>query len=250
MLLSIQSTRDSYNHIRTNINIPWNCEYIKYYVESINTKNILITTDKDYIEIAYGEPGQEKNMTITFENTYRLSNTDIVNKFSKFNEIMDVIIDSQDHKLKIKAKQSFKFTNITHCAGLVTGLLYNIDLNNSITYTQSTEYYEFEIPITDYANKLYLVSKQGQSIQSNIGNHEYTPSVIASVDHIVKDGVPIIVNFETFGKPIKNIVNIDSFKQIELELVDFQYKPVPLMSPMFVTIKVKPSENPIMKLSK
>ena len=55
-------------------------------------------------------------------------------------------------------------------------------------------------------------------------------------------------NFETYGKPIKNVVNIDSFKQIELELVDFQYQPVKLMSPMFITIKIKPCDPPKMRL--
>ena len=101
----------------------------------------------------------------------------------------------------------------------------------------------------DYSNKLYLVSKQGQSIKSNIGDREYNPSIIANIDHIIRPAVPIIANFEFLGKPIKNIVNIDSFKQIELELVDFQYQPVPLTSPMFVTMKVKPCENPHMRLS-
>ena len=141
-------------------------------------------------------------------------------------------------------EDEFKFTKISHRTGLVTGL-YNIKLNEVLPKDVPIV---CEKPILDYANKLYLIQKQGQAIQSNIGDIEYTPSVIASIDHVIMDDVPIIQNFETYGKPIKNIVNIDSFKQIELDLVDFQYQPVPLMSPMFVTIKVKPCDNPKMKL--
>lgn len=138
----------------------------------------------------------------------------------------------------------FKFTRISHRIGLMTGL-YNVKLNEE--YPKNVPFYT-ELPICDYANKLYLVSKQGQAIQSNIGDVEYTPSVIASIDAIIRQGVPIMVNFETYGKPIKNTANIDSFKQIELELVDFQYQPVPLMSPMFITVKVKPCTNQKMTL--
>ena len=53
MLLSLQSTRPQYNHIQTYIQIPWNCEYVKYYVESVNTKSLLITDEEDFIEIYY-----------------------------------------------------------------------------------------------------------------------------------------------------------------------------------------------------
>ena len=108
--------------------------------------------------------------------------------------------------------------------------------------------FEGEVPIVNYVNRLYLISKQGQAIQSNIGDIEYISSVIAIIDHIIERGIPIIHNLETYGKPIKTTCNIDLFKQIELQLIDFQYQPVLLMSPMFVTIKVKSCDNPKMKL--
>ena len=66
-----------------------------------------------------------------------------------------------------------RFTKISHRLALVTGL-YNLNLDEE--YNPGNEIIT-ELPIVDYANKLYLVSKQGQAIQSNIGNMEYTPSV-------------------------------------------------------------------------
>ena len=268
MLLSLQSTGPQYNHIQTNIQIPWNCEYIKYYVESVNMKSLLITTNEDFIILQYGvevekppneeEEEEEENpnkkvykiydVNINFTNSYTIENKSIKDaleyKDEKIGPILKVEYDRTDRVIITPIAPFIRFRTITHRAGLVTGL-YNIKLDK--------EYYTDEkiigdIPIRDYANKLYLVSKQGQSIKSNIGDREYNPSIIANIDHLVRAGLPIIANFEFLGKPIKNIVNIDSFKQIELELVDFQYQPVPLMSPMFVTIKVKPCDSPRMRL--
>lgn len=241
MLLSLQSTKPDYSHLRTNIQIPWNCEYIKYHVASINTRDILLVTDDDFIEYAWD--GGHRRMVFT--DAYELNYDDLEEVFTNGNDNhfkVDVAISGE--VILTPLVDGFKFTKMTHRAGLVTGL-YNVKCNQ--VFDKDTPF-ECERPIIDYANKLYLVSKQGQSIKSNIGNIEYTPSVLASIDHVIGKDIPIMVNFETYGKPIKNVVNIDSFKQIELELVDFQYQPVPLMSPMFITIKVKPCVNPKMKL--
>ena len=72
--------------------------------------------------------------------------------------------------------------------------------------------------------------------------------MLTNIDHVMVSNSPILINYEQLWKPIKNIDNIDSFKQIELELKDFQYHQVPLMSPMFITIKVKQCENLKMRL--
>ena len=248
MLLSLQSTGPQYNHLQTNIQIPWNCEYIKYHVASINTRDILLTTKDDIMEFEwYDEDDRKyKKHTCECDDTYDVDKDYLagVLHFGHHNCFdTNLLLTGQ---LEITPLvNGFKFKKISHRLGLVTGL-YNIEINKE--YPKDIPIV-CERPIIDYANKLYLVSKQGQSIQSNIGSMEYTPSVLASIDHIIGKDVPIMMNFETYGKPIKNIVNIDSFKQIELELVDFQYQPVPLKSPMFVTIKVKPCDPPKMRLS-
>lgn len=252
MLLSLQSTGPDYSHLQANINIPWNCEYIEYHVASINTRDLLITTEDDAIEFEYEDD-------YGYFHKHKLKCLDLFN-VSKKDANSILTWDGADNYLRVGINtdgdgsrgrtlitplmDEFKFTRIDHRAGLVTGL-YNMKLN---TVYPANDLIIAERPIRDYANKLYLVSKQGQAIQSNIGDIEYTPSVIASIDHIIDTDTPIIQNFETYGKPIKNIVNIDSFKQIDLQLVDFQYQPVVLASPMFVTIKVKPCDNPKMKL--
>lgn len=246
MLLSLQSTGPEYNHLQTNIQIPWNCEYIKYHVASINTRDILVTDGDDTIEFEwYDVFGNLNQHVLVCDDLYTVDQDYIERILTHTGHNCFQIEWTLTGQIKITIRElGFKFTKISHRLGLVTGL-YNLDLDKE--YMPGDEILT-EIPIVDYANKLYLVSKQGQAIQSNIGNMEYTPSVIASIDHIIGQNIPIMQNFETYGKPIKNIVNIDSFKQIELELVDFQYQPVKLMSPMFITIKVKPCMNPKMKL--
>ena len=244
MILSLQSIEDknssnaykSYSRIRTNVNIPWECNYIKYYVSSLNTKsNILITTKEDVIKV---QDADEKCYIVTFEDKYYLSENQMLTYMNSLTTIVDVRIVNR--RMTITPKIDIKFMEISHRARLITGLL-NVKLNE--IYKAGTEYI-CDIPILDYANKLYLISKQGQSIQSNIGDREYTPSVIANVDAVIKDGSPLIITFETYGKPIKNVVNVDSFKMIELELVDFMYHPIVLCSPMFVTLKIEPDKVP------
>ena len=241
MLLSLQSTGPRYNHLQTNIQIPWNCEYIKYHVASINTRNILLISRDDVITFEWN--GGEH--TIECDDTYDVDK-DYIERLLTYSEHACFQIEWKlNGRLEFTPLvDGFKFTHISHRLGLVTGL-YNVKLNEVLPRGVP---FIGEIPIVDYADRLYLVSKQGQAIQSNIGEVEYTPSVIAVIDHVIGQGIPIMQNFETYGKPIKNVVNIDSFKQIELELVDFQYQPVLLNSPMFVTIKVNPCINPKMKL--
>ena len=145
---------------------------------------------------------------------------------------MTVAVDST-FRLQLQMNLNVHFEKITRLAGLVTGLQHE----GCIVFYDAGDTYTFERPVKSLYDKLYLVSKQGQSIQSSVDGKEYTPSVIANIDHLIRDGTPIIY-----------IMNTDSFKQIELELVDFQYQPVKLMSPMFVTIKVNPADSPKMKL--
>ena len=188
MLLSLQSIEDknskesrkTYSRIRTNINIPWECNYIKYHVSSLNTKvDILITTEEDIIKIidSDGKPYEVK-----FTDKYYIYESNIKSLFNTVPIFSSVEIE--DRHLKITPTKDFKFTEITHRARLVTGLL-DVKLNEMYNADDKNI---FDIPILDYANKLYLVSKQGQSIQSNIGDQEYTPSIIGNVDVLVKDG--------------------------------------------------------------
>ena len=240
MLLSLQSKNESYSKIQSNIDVPWESKYVKYWISSINfTANMYNITKDDIIEIVVND----EIKTIRFENKYISNKNELLGSLNQKQEIKFDIND--DNRLTIMCSHDFTFANITPRARMLCGLI-NVELNK--TYTNSTTHI-FDIPIFDYANKLYLISKQGSAIHTNIGSQEYSPSIIASIDTVIRKGLPVIVNFETYGKPIKNRINIDSFHYIELELVDMMLNPVVLLSPMFVSIKVKPCKTPIARLT-
>ena len=231
MILSLQSNPSDYSKLKANINIPWKCNYINYYVSVVNTKaNILITTTEDYIKFNYND----KSESIPFENKWFYTDNDILDVFkcqnvftAEFNELRTLTFKTTFEKVIIN--------DMSHRAKLITGL-YNAKF--PITFTKDS-FTCPDIPITDYANKLYLVSLQGQAVFSSREQNDYTPSVLTSIDTFIKDGKPILINYDNM-KPIKIKINTDGLKYLEMQLVDFQFYPVPIMNPIFVIVKVKP----------
>ena len=69
MLISVQSTDpESYNTVRTNFEVPWKCEYVKYYVSSMNTiGNILMLTKDDFMEIELVDEQDENDKIKIFK---------------------------------------------------------------------------------------------------------------------------------------------------------------------------------------
>ena len=219
--------------IQSNVDIPWHCEYVKYWVSSINfNANMYNITDQDYIEI--------NDQKIEFPNMFITNTTELLNIINSHDELFSI---NDDNRLRMTNNDEVVFNSISTRAKMLCGLM-----NVKIGYAYEAGTWDFDIPIFDYANKLYLISKQGNAIHTNIGNQEYTPSIIASIDTVIRKGLPVIVNFETYGKPIKNIANVDSFKFIEVQLVDMMIQPVQLLSPMFVNIKMKPCKVPQARL--
>ena len=241
MLLSLQSTNEDYSTIRTNINIPWECKYVKYWLSCVNfNANMYKVTSDDYIELH--QPNTNNTDKLEFGNEVSL-------KRDRFMEYMNsylVEFNVNDiGQIVMRPVVDIVFDYITPRARMISGLM-NVEIGK--VYTADDDYV-LDRPIWDYANKLYIISKQGNAVHTNVGKQEYTPSILASIDTSILNGKPVIVNFETYGKPIKTTANIDSFKYLELQLVDMMLTPVQLLSPMFITMKVKPMSTPKMKLS-
>lgn len=250
MLCSIQSSDPlHYNTVRMNIDIPWNTPYIKYHVSSINTvANILLSTKEDVIKFLV----DGKEYRIPFDDKYNYSINSLLsclNEHQTFDaEINPVnaplLFKLNEHRcITIVANNNVTIESVPHRIAMLMGL-YNTPL--PIVLNTGDIYHVQDIPILNLSNKLYLVSLQGQAIHSSIGNKEYTPSVIANIDTMIIDEAPIMVNFDGFGKPIKTKINTDGLKQIEMRLVDFQYQPVELRSPLFVTLIIKPCRKPLL----
>ena len=238
MLYSVQSKPDDYNRITMNIDIPWKCPYVKYYVSSINTKaNILMTTDEDYLLFEYINSNKVDEQRIVFENTYSYNLSSLVKHLNSCQSVL-IFKNMNNRTISVTSKYNISFINGSHRAKLITGL-YNCQ---KFDIEANVETEVPDLPILDLANKLYLVSLQGVAVGSHIGNQEYTPSIIANIDTMVIDNEPIIVNYDT-TKPIKVKCNTDSLKYLEMRLVDFMFQPVILKSPLFITLKIKPAKQ-------
>ena len=237
MLYSIQSKPNDYSVVSTNIDIPWKCSYVKYYVSSINTKStILILTPDDYLEFIVGT----EKVRFEFENVYMTYLSKVIEKINEKTNKYNIYFNVKKSKiLSVESHKDLKFVGGSHRAKLVTGL-YNC---KSFECEANKETEMPDLPIVDYANKLYLISLQGgTAAHSRIGDEEYTPSILANIDTLILDWEPILVNYDQ-SKPIKIKCFSESLKYIEMRLVDFMFEPIVLKSPLFITLKIKPSTD-------
>ena len=235
MIYSLTSTNPAhYETIDVQILIPWKCEQVKYYVSNINTtSNFLLSTEEDYFSIALnGSP----EIKVYFQNVTDYESTLIEELNKLFTRAMISLSAERTDTgfLKLKSSTPFSITEATHRAKLLLGL-YHTELPVS---SSNNELVTPSPPITNYANKLYLVSLQGQAIHTVKNGMEYTPSIACSIDSFVKSGLPLIKDFNI--NPIKTVINVADLYRSSMTLVDFQFEPVVLLSPLFVTLKIKP----------
>ena len=234
MFVSTQSKPIDYSAIQIRLNIPWKCEYVKYYISSINTKaNILITNEADYL--LFESP--DEDIKIQFEDCYNYSIRSLIKYLNSCQSIIK-FININNKTIAIKSSKMITLKEGTHRAKLITGL-YN---TKEFTCNANEEIIVPDLPILDFANKLYLVSLQGIPMNSSIDDKEYTPSVIANIDTMIIDGEVLMMNYD-MTKPIKIKTNTDSLKYLEMRLVDFMFKPIILKSPLFITLKIKPAKK-------
>lgn len=235
MLYSVQSQPGNYNTVRLNIDIPWKCPYVKYYVSSINTKaNILMTTAEDYLIFTTSK----SEVRIDFEEMYTYSFGYLV-KFLNSRQTTITFKNINNRTISLTPTENITFKEGSHRAKLITGLF---NTKPGHIFPNGVECEVPDLPILDLANKLYLVSLQGVATHSSIGDQEYTPSILANIDTMIMDQEAMIVNYD-MTKPIKIKVNTDSLKYLEMRLVDFMFQPVILKSPLFITLKIKPSQE-------
>ena len=193
----------------------------------------MITTKDDYLLFET----TDEDIKIQFEDCYNYSIRSLIKYLNACQSIIK-FININNKTIAIKSSKVIKFKEGTHRAKLITGL-YN---TKEFTCDADKETLLPDLPVLDYANKLYLVSLQGIPMNSSIDDKEYTPSVIANIDTMIIDGEVLLMNYD-MTKPIKIKTNTDSLKYLEMRLVDFMFKPIILKSPLFITIKINPAKK-------
>ena len=201
-----------------------------------------MTTDDDYIEIELVKGEEEENeiKKIKFMDYFP---TEDYNLKSYLNTACKDYIEwrylSLYRSFTMRPLQNMIIRKMSHRVELMTGF-YNTKL--PLQYRKDTTYDVDCIPILNHT-KFYLVSLQGNPMYANIGEQQYTPSIIGNIDTWTVDGKPLIYNFEKEGKPLKIKTYTDSLKNLEISLVDFQFQPVVLKSPLNLCIKIKPAKD-------
>ena len=71
---------------------------------------------------------------------------------------------------------------------------------------------------------------------------------IPSIDTFIKSGLPLIKDFDI--NPIKTVIQAADLSRSSMTLVDFQFEPVVLLSPLFVTLKIKPVKKYVVGVEK
>ena len=231
LLYQIQSNEPTnYGEITFEPIIPWNTERIEYCIKSVNTyANFLITTHEDFIEF-------DINMqcrTVKFEDRINYEQDELATVLTGLFEKSGITVETNlSGVLIFKASQEFSIINASHRVKLLLGL-YDVNLplksKNNIIKSPSS-------PLVSFGNVLYLQSLQGTAIGTRVDKNYYSSPVIYRINTFIKSGLPVISN----KKQDKVITNTDAAKQIKVRLVDFKFEPVICLSPLFITIKIKP----------
>lgn len=234
MIYSITSgDPNNYSKVSTKINPPWYCSKVKYYVKSINTtSNFYITTDEDFIIFDIGE---EPNIYV-FPNK---SSYDFDTLAETINEITpELNVEFTENKLlKFKNEKIIKIVDASHRVKLLLGLI-NMELP-----IEGKEIICKTVPTTTFYNKLYLNCEFGDGIilsnknTNNDNGIDYVyPNICYVIDTFMKDGLPIILNKKQMS--IKTAYS--DLKRLTFQLVDIYMCPVKLLSPLSITIILKP----------
>ena len=124
MIYSLSSAvPEHYETINVNINIPWKCEQVKYYVSNVNTmSNFLITTEEDFLLIVM--EGEEYNISFTNKTDYESSLiSDLKKLFGCYEKTKTAVIEKNEHgNLKFTLDKDFQIKDASHRVKLLLGL--------------------------------------------------------------------------------------------------------------------------------
>ena len=113
MIYSLSSSDPNhYETIDVNINIPWKCEQVKYYVSNVNTmSNFLLTTEEDYLIIVID--GEEYRFTFTSKTDYESSLIkDLKELFNCYDKTKTAVIEKNEHGFGIYYLDSSNYENV------------------------------------------------------------------------------------------------------------------------------------------
>lgn len=241
MLVHLSSHNpDDYGSIKfTSSMISENNKPVMYRVNSLSTTaNLSYTTPDDYMKVRIQD---DIELTYTFHECRRIDTFNLVNDLNDLlsgalvGESLPLLLSASfndNGEFCIYGDKDFTIVDASHRVKLLFGL-YNdtlpIESNDKVIKPKSH-------PIVGLDNVLYLTSRYDCVCLTNADKgREETMSIAYKVNEIVYNGYPI--NSKLPG--MWNYVNSDQMNHLEFQLVDFQFHPIALHSPLHVTIEIQ-----------
>lgn len=214
---------EKFNEVNFDIQMPFYSERVRWNVSTINTfANFLITTTDDFITI--------NNRTYHFKDktSYDLDTLcDDINSIL-FGAICRVSMNSNGC-IQFHGEGDFTINEISPRVQMLLGL-YGKLAENIQDFIAPTP------PQLTLGNILYLRSIQGNALGTYKDNHPSLTPICYRINTFLKPGLPIIIN----KKQDVIETNYDSITKIKIELLDRNFNPVVLKSPLKIDIKIIP----------
>ena len=207
---------------------------VMYRINSLSfIANFSITTEDDYLVIQ----SQQQTINITFQDKGKYELVYDLNQVLTNNQIEGYTFSMNDRgQLVLTGSQEFSIINASHNVKLLLGLYHctlPIASNTKILTMPS-------IPYRSYGNVLYLTARTDMicSVNNKDGDEE-SLSIAYKTNEILYPGFPVMCKIPNQW----SIINSSQLNQLEFTLVDFQFKPVKLHSPLYITLELNYSNN-------
>ena len=243
MLVHLVSTNsDNYSTIKfTSSAISKINTSIMYRINSISfISNFSITTKEDYLVIRI----QNQDYRIEFQDKGKYEIVYDLNELIS-NEIEGFNISMNDRGLLVMIySNQFSIIDASHNVKLLLGLYHsNLPLVSSrpkIIENQNLSPCELimpSIPYRNYGNVLYLTTRTDMicSVNNKDGNEE-SLSIAYKTNEILYPGFPVMCKIPSQW----SLINSSQLNQLEFTLVDFQFQPIKLHSPLYITLEINP----------
>ena len=211
---------------------------IMYRVNSVSfISNFSITTNDDYLVIET----QGETHTIPFQNKGRY---DIVYDLKQLisNELEGFDVTMNDRGLLVLSyPYQFTIADASHNVKMLLGLYHSeLPISSPRPKIIEEELTNCDltmpsVPYRSYGNVLYLTARTDMicSVNNKDGNEE-SLSIAYKTNEILYPGFPVMCKIPSQW----SIINSSQLNQLEFTLVDFQFQPVKLHSPLYITIEL------------
>ena len=203
-----------------NIQFPIVSETEYGHISSFNHKKITKFTTSDFLEI----DGIREYIKYNTESDNKFTLLKILESLQP--EYMGKIEYYEDKIIVMRSKQEFEITNASDTIKIILDI-YKLpakSLRNHIMVSPSIGYFHLT-PV------LYLVSNLGTTHFTYAGQECVNQKILMKINNRFKHGMPInAFNYEFYSK-----VNTSTLSDSYFQLVDANFKPVKLLSPLYIS---------------